>query len=1056
VPDIFDEFLDELKRRQAREGGSVPAGDAGTGGEPPGDADDEGDDSTSGDRREPPEPQPIRRRGWRSRPTSGGRPPREPRSRRREAGRDRRLPLGWIAVVVAVLALLFLSGGVGFWTDVLWYRSVGFESVLWTRVGAVGGLFLLGTALALAVLLGNLFIAERLAPPADPSAGAGISEFLERLNRAASTPPGSRWPPGSRPISVGADAIPDLTPLARLVIVALAILVALTVGGSMAAGWERVLLWLNRVPFGTGPTAVTDPIFGRDISWFLFDLPFLRSVQSVFNTLVLASLLVAFGRYLAGMPRAGFRLLTPVRVHLAILGALFLLSVAFGYQLDKYELVYSNRGLATGVGYTDAHAQFLAYDVLTGLSAFAAAFLVGAAFTRWTWPLGATVAIWLLASILVGGVYPEAIQRFVVVPNQLAQEKPYITNNIAMTRLAYGLESWEERPYRGEAPLTQKQITEDATTFQNARLWAYQPLGDTIDQLQTVRRYYDFVDVDTDRYKIGGGLRQVMLSARELNLAGNPSAVGWVNERIIYTHGIGLVMVPVNDVTTEGQPVLFIKNLPPVSTSGAPAIAEPRIYFGEKPAGYVIVGAKQPEFDYPQGSADASGADRGVQTTWSGGTGIALDTTLKRVLFALRFGDLDLLISDQIRSESQVLMHRTLQERLQLLAPFLRYDKDPYLVVDGSGHLVYIQDAFTTTDRFPNAQGFDPATLNASGLGGRDFDYIRNSVKVVMNAYDGTMRFFVSDPNDPLIRAYEGVFPALFQPMSEMPADLVPHLRVPEELFNVQTRMFGKYHVTDPETFYRTDDQWTVPSGKTSEQSLPAEAYYVVMRMPGEPNPEFLLLQPMVPKDRPNMIAWVAARNDAPNYGAVRYFRFPADTTVLGPEQIEARIDQDPTISAQTTLWNQSGSHVIRGNLIVIPVGESLIYLQPVYLQSTASKFPEFQRIIVASPSTVVWGRTLSESLNLLLAGQGQGQGPPPSGSPGPSPTPAPSATPGSSGAPGLPSDVPGLVAYANQHFELAQTALRVGDFARYGQEIELVRQALGRLDELAGPSPAP
>jgi uncharacterized protein len=1037
VPDIFDEFLDELKRRQA--GGGAEAGQTGGGGpddegEPDGDRGSAGDDDGA--------------------PGGGSAPPRPPRPRViRTAGGGRRWP--YVVLAIAVLLFLFVSVGVGFWTDVLWYRSVGFEPVFWTRVGAIGALFVLGTALTLVVLLGNLWIAGRLAPPADPAASAGLGEFLDRLSRAASNPPrGGRWTPGPRPIVVDRDVVPDLTPVARWVIAGISVLVAIAVGGAMAAGWETVLLWIHRVPFGTGATPVTDPVFRRDISFFLFDLPFLRAIQSIFNGLLVASLVVAFARYLAGAPRAGLRFPTSVRVHLAVLGALYLLSVAFGYQLDKYELVYSTRGFAVGVSYTDAHAQFLALDVMTALSAFAAAFLIGAAFTRWTWPLGVTVVTWFIASIVIGTVYPEAIQRFTVAPNQLAQEKPYIANNIAMTRLAFGLGDWSDVNYGGEATLTQSQIDQNETTFQNARLWDYRPLGDTLDQLQTVRQYYDFVDVDTDRYMINGALRQVMLSARELNLAANPTAAGWVNQRIIYTHGIGLVMVPVNEVTTEGQPVLFVKDLPPVSSSGAPTIAEPRIYFGEKATGYVIVGAKQPEFDYPQGSSPA-GSDIQVQTTsWTGTTGIPLDTTLNRLLFALRFGDLDLLISDQVTANSQILMYRSLQERLQLLAPFLRYDKDPYVVVDGNGHLQYIQDAFTTSDRFPNAQPFDLSTLDQSGLGTDQINYIRNSVKVVMNAYDGTMRFYVADPSDPIIRDYEAIFPGLFHPMSDLPPDLAPHLRVPEELFNIQTRMYGKYHVTDPETFYATNDQWTVPAATTSDQTLPSEAYYVVMRIPGEANPEFLLLQPMVPKDRPNMIAWVAARNDAPNYGTVRVFRFPTNTTVLGPAQIEARIDQDPTISAQITLWNASGSKVIRGNLIVIPVGDALIYLQPVYLQSTSSKFPEFQRIVVASPTTVVWGRTLAESLQLLLAGGGQ---------PGPTPTPESTPGPGASPTlgpttvgPGLPSDTPGLIAYANEHFQLAQQALRDGDFARYGQEIELVREALARLDQLAGPSPTP
>lgn len=967
----------------------------------------------------------------------------------RRDGRRSRRP--WIALAIVVAVFVFFSFGAGFWTDVLWYRSVGFESVLWTRVGAASGLFLGGFAVTLIVLLANLVVAGRLAPPPDAGAAAALGDFFDRLNRAASSPAGGgRFGPGPRVVSSDRDALPDLTPLAKYVIAGFSVLAALAVGGGLGAGWETVLLWIHRVPFAPTGAAVTDPVFGQDISWFLFTLPFLHAVQGIFNSLVLMSLLVAGARYLVGVLRSGLRLPTPVRVHLAILGSLFLLSVAAGYQLDKYDLVYSTRGFAVGVSYTDAHAQFLAFDVLTILSALAAAFLVGAAFTRWKRPLGAVIVTWFVASFLIGTVYPEIVQRFTVVPNQLAQESPYIANNIAMTRLAYNLTNWDPpTDYSGEATLTQAQITADAATFQNARLWDYRPLGDTLGQLQTVRQYYTFVDVDTDRYTIGGQTRQVMLSARELNLAANPTAVGWVNQRIIYTHGIGLVMVPVNEVTPEGQPVLFVKDLPPASVDGAPTVTEPRIYFGEKPTGYVVVGAKQPEFDYPQGGSDATAS---VKTTvWSGSTGIPLNTTLDRLLFAIRFGDLDLLISDQVTSSSQLLMYRDLGTRLQLLAPFLKYDKDPYVVVDGQGHLDYIQDAFTTSDRFPNAQPFDPSTLDGSGLGTDPIDYIRNSVKVVMNAYDGSMRFYVADPTDPIIRDYEAIFPDLFHPLSELPADLAPHLRVPEEMFNVQTQMYGRYHVQDVQTFFRTDDQWTVPAPTTSTQSLPSQAYYVVMRIPGEANPEFLLLQPMVPKDRPNMIAWVAARNDAPNYGTVRVFRFPTNTTVLGPAQIEARIDQDPTISAQVTLWNASGSTVIRGNLIVVPVGDSLVYLQPVYLQSTSSKFPEFERIVVASPTTVVWGQTLSEALNLLLAGNGQ---PTPTPTPQPTPGPGASATPTPTAAPGLPTDVPGLIAYANTHYALAQQALKDGDFARYGQEIDLVGKAIAQLDQLAGATP--
>jgi uncharacterized protein len=1043
--DLFDDFLEELRRREAAARGEDPdagaprrAGSSGPDGDDPDGPEDDRPDAPP-----PREPSPPRRIRMDDGDGSGGR-----------AGQ-----VGWIIAGVALIVLFSLfSFGLDLWTDALWYQSVAFDSVFWTRLGAQVGLFVAAGLATLVILLGNLWLAGRLMPPPDTTRpGGSFRSLFERLNEAAQQSdggrgPGRRFSPEEpRPVSFDADDIPDLTPIARVALVAVSVLAALTVAGSVAASWETVLLWQNRVPFSPETaSAVTDPIFGRDIGFFLFELPFLRFVQALFNGVVVATLLVVLARYLVGASRGSLVFTTPVRVHLGVLGALFLLSVAFGYQLDKLELVYSSRGVATGVSFTDQNAQFFAYDVLTVLSGLAAALLVGGAFTRLIWPLALTLGVWVLASLVIGRLYPEAIQRFTVEPNQYAQEERYIANNIAMTRAAYGLDDWEERPFRGEDRLDAETIEEEDGTFRNARLWDYRPLGDTLDQLQKIRRYYDFFDVDTDRYTIDGELRQVMLSARELALDQNPAAVGFVNQRIVYTHGIGVAMVPVNEVANEGQPRLFIQNLPPVSSSGAPEITEPRIYFGERPSEYIITGARQAEFDFPTGEGEGGG-DPGTETRWTGDSGISLESTLNRLLFALRFRDLDLLISDQITADSQLLYYRSLADRLDRIAPFLDYDKDPYLVIGDDGRLVYIQDAYTTSDRFPHAQAFDPRALEGTGLGSRPFNYIRNSVKITMDAYHGTMQFYAADPDDPLLRAYAGVFPELFRPLDELPADLVSHVRVPEELFNVQTRVFGRYHVTNPLRFFQSDDLWTVPQGQGSSQSLPSEAYYVVMRMPGETEEEFLLLQPMVPLNRPNMIAWVAVRMDAPNYGATRVYRFPAETTVFGPAQIEARIVQDSIISQQFTLWSQAGSNVIQGNLIVIPVGDSLIYLQPVYLQSQTSAFPEFRRIIVASPREVVWGQTLSEALGLLLIAENGGT-PVPTPSPGPTPTPGPGATPRPTQDPDepLPTTVSGLIEYANTHFLLAQAALRDGNFARYGEEIAKVETALQLLDELA------
>jgi uncharacterized membrane protein (UPF0182 family) len=1053
---MFDEFMEELRRRQA---GEIPEDEGKRPPHEPG-GDDDGDDSNDddGDRRA--DERESRRTG------QGGAPP-PPRPIRRRSdgdGPSLRRQIGTIVLVIVGLFVVAMAVvGIDLWTDAIWYTSVGYDEVFWRRLGVQVGLFALSGVVVLAILLANIWLAGRLLPPSDGDGGT-IRRFVDRLNEAAErsqqargAPPweqSNRRPRTGRVIDVTPGDMPDPTPLGRGIIVVATVLIAITIGGSIAANWEVILLWLNRVPYDpAGPETVVDPVFGRDVGFFLFDLAFLRFLQATAIAVTVASLLVASARYLVGGLAGSPVFSTPVRVHVGVIAGLLLMFMAVGYQLDKFELVYSTRGVATGVSYTDANAQFLAYDVLTGLSAIAAAFLVGGAFTRVMWPLGLTLAVWFIASIAIGRVYPEVVQRITVLPNEQQLESPYVGYNIAMTRLAFDLDGWEVRDYKGETPLTDEAIQEHEATFLNARLWDYRPLGDTLDQLQTVRQYYDFYDVDTDRYQIGDTMRQVMLSVRELDSAKNP-ATGWINDHLIFTHGIGVAMVPVNEVASQGQPRLIIRDMPPASSSGAPEITQPRVYFGEVGSPYVVVDTRQAEFDYPR-SSDPSGND--VTTSWTGASGIRLDTVLSRLLFGLRFRDLDLLISDQITSDSQLLFHRSLSDRLPRIAPFLLYDKDPYVVIDGEGKLFYIQDAYTASDRFPNAEPFDPGTFERTGLGASRFNYLRNSVKIVVDAYDGKTTYYVNDPDDPLIRAWQGVFPTLFRPMSEFPTDLRAHLRVPEELFNVETRMYGRYHVQNPSTFYSQNDVWTVPEGTKSEQSLPSEAYYVIMSLPEEDSPEFLLLQPMIPRERPNMIAWVAVRMDGDTYGQTLVYRFPAESTVFGPEQIEAQISADPLISSQFTLWNQAGSTVIRGNLIVVPVGDSLIYLQPVYLQATSAKFPAFQKIIVASPTTIVWGDTLSEALDSLLRDQGGEPGP----SPTPEPTPGPSATPGPTATPGAeptpPSgDVTALIEFANVHFELAQQALRDGDFAKYGEEMQLVEQALTQLQELTGGSLVP
>jgi hypothetical protein len=1093
VSDPFEDYLRELARRErgddaAREAGSG-TGDGDAAGDGPDDEpadadatgarDDDGADGSSEEEAAPgsgeagtDEPTPIRgrRRG------RAGRPPGGPADGARGFRPSGRAVVGILVFVLILFAFAFLGSILDIWTDSIWFGSVGYSDVFWTRVGTQIALFVAALVAALLLFGLDLGLAGRLAPPPG-TGGDRLRELFDRIGAAATAGqdaasrmgPRDRYGDGWSPFGPATPGrgtpsaaqvefdVPDLVPIGRWVLVAVALLAALTLAGTVAGGWQTILLFQHRVPFSPdGAVAVTDPVFGRDIGFFLFDLPFLRLVQSVAGAVLVAALVLALGRYLLSAVRGGLDFGTAPRLHLAVLAGLWLLVVAFGYQLDKLELSYAANGVTTGVSYADANARFLAYDVLTVVAALTAAFLVAAAFTRAMWPVGLAVGVWFVASFALGTVYPEIVQRFVVQPNEYATQEPYIGYNISMTRLAYGLDEWETIQYNGTATLTADALIRDADTFANARLWDYRPLGATLDQLQTVRQYYDFFDVDTDRYDISGKRRQVMLSGREMALDRNPQALTWVNERIVFTHGFGLAMVPVNAVDDQGLPQLIIENLPPVSSAGAPEVTEPRIYFGERPNGWVLVGARQPEFDFPVGD-QATGGE--TTTRWSGTSGIKVDSTLTRLLFALRFRDLNLLITDQITQDSQILVNRALSERVRTIAPFLRYDKDPYLVVTPEGRLVYIQDAYTVSGMFPGAEYFDATTLGAeSGLTGEPINYIRNSVKIVMDAYDGTTTFYVADPSDPLIRAYQGIYPTLFRPLDTMSADLQAHLRTPEERFNVQARMFARYHVTNTQSFYNKDDLWTIPTNPPgATQQLPPEAYYVIMRMPDEEETEYLLLQPMVPAQRPNMISWIAVRNAPDDRGQVRVYQLPRDTSIFGPTQIEARIDQDPVISSQITLWSQAGSEVIRGNLIVVPVGDSIVYLEPIYLQSTASAFPQFTKIVVATSTTVEWADTLREALEKVVSSEPAPSPSPspggPSPSPGATPTPRPTASPGGSPAPG---DVAGLVAYANLHFELAQAALRQGDFATYGDEMKLVEAALTELSRLTGASPAP
>lgn len=985
------------------------------------------------------------------------RPDRPPRDRRNVAS-----AIVGVTIVVVVVVVGLLLALDGLLVDRMWFESVGQLAVWDLRTFTRLLVWIPLSSIVFLLLTVSIWLAIGSAGEAAP-----------RVTRVRPVRRGwdPRMGPGdARPEEVARDllyglddATRDVSPRALgLVLTAVALVVALVIGLSASADWQTLLLWQHQQAGAVGAAAATagpgaatpisgyvDPVFGRSASFYLFDLPFYRVVVDLAGGVLDALVVVTGVAYLVLARRS--MTMPHGRVwlwHLGILVGLRIAIGAVGFQLDKYGLVTQQRAYPypSGVGATDAAVRIPAADLLTLLTIVAAVVVVAAIVRhRFMWAAGAFAAWFVVAAgaVVLAGVN----QALIVNPNPLDQERRFIGNDIAATRLAYGLDAWTTRSYPATDVLTQDAIVREADTFANARLWDYRPLGATLDQLQTVRQYYDFTDVDVDRYPLDGKQRQVMLSGREMALDRNPSVNNWLNAHFVYTHGFGVAMVPVNAVQPDGLPDLIVKDMPVESVPGAPVVTTPQIYFGERPSPWIVTGALTDEFDHP---ASDLGSDE--TTRWTGSTGIRIGSGINRLLLSIWTGDfVSMLTTPQITSDSQFLMRRSIAERLGALAPFLSFDSDPYLVVTASGKLMWIVDGYTTSDQFPMARAVTGSFDQLGGPAVAQFDYVRNSVKAVIDAYDGTTHLYVNDPSDPLIATWQSIYPSLFSPLAAMPAELVPHLRYPEGLFDAQTGMFEAYHVTDPTTFYQGDNLWTVPSGAQSQtQSLPSEAYYVQMRLPDASSTEYLLIQPMVPARRPNMIAWVAARNDGQTRGQVLVYQLPTNVSIFGPTQIEARIDQTPEISAQISLWDQSGSSVIRGNLIVVPVGGSFVYLQPIYLQSTSSAFPQFTRIVVATPSNVAWAATLAEALQRAV-----GQGTPVEPSPGPNvpaPTPTPGATPGGTAVPGdgsMPGDVDGLIGYANEHFKLAQQAIGAGDYETYGREMAKVQAALERLSQL-------
>jgi uncharacterized membrane protein (UPF0182 family) len=898
--------------------------------------------------------------------------------------RRRFLALRFVGILVALLLLLGVPLLVSFYVDWLWFGEVGYQSVFLRTLTAKA------TVSAVVFLLSFLVFAVNLRL---------AFATLKRRDFEILTPD------GPRSISVDPIRIRPLT-------FAFAAIAAFLMSSFASAHWLEWLFFWNGTSFGQ-----TDPILGRDIGFFVFRLPFLRFLHQIGLGLVAISFagVVAthlFGGNIGVEARSGFFATRSALRHLSGLSAALLLVLAFGAWMEIPALLTGSSGILHGASYVDAHARIPALRLLVTASLLGAVLAAAQPFLRGYRPLAAAFGLYL--AVWIGGlVYGAAIQRFVVAPNEQVRETPFISHNIAATRAAFALDEVEERELSGDALLTRASIDENRATLGNVPLWNHQPLLDTFAQLQEIRTYYDFVSVDNDRYRIDGEYRQIMLSARELNSESLPSRT-WINERLTFTHGYGLTLGPVNQVTPEGLPVLFIKDLPPAASVDL-EVTQPALYFGELSNDHVFVGTGTEEFDYPRG-------DDNVFASYQGSGGIPLGGFLRRLLFAIRFRSTDTLLSPALTPESRVLLHRRIGERVARIAPFLTFDRDPYLAIE-DGRLIWVQDAYTTSSRYPYS----------TPLG--NVNYIRNSVKVTIDAYHGTTTFHGIDPRDPIAVTLGEIFPGLLQPLDAMPEGLRTRLRYPQGIFQLQATMFSLFHMTNPAVFYNREDQWEVPATGEGGQADRMEPYYTIMKLPGEAGPEYIQMLPFTPRQKDNLAAWMVARSDGEHYGKLMVFQFPKQTVVFGPRQVAARINQDQVISPQITLWNQQGSEVIQGTLLVIPIEESLLYIRPLYLRAAGGRIPELKRVIVAYQNQIVMEETLEGALERMF---------PRDGAPPPAPRPTLSTGLGAREAPE--TEETDLTERARDHYRRAMEAQRNGDWALYGEEIRKLGEVLERM----------
>ena len=843
--------------------------------------------------------------------------------------------LKWGAVIIGLIVLFgFLSFGRGIYTDLLWYDGLGFRSIFLKVTVTRIALFAMGWVFSAVILAVSL-----------------------RIAHANSVGP------------INLPVPPELIPTLRRAVVwgsvAAIVILGLIFGSVLASRWELFLKFTNSVPFGQ-----LDPVYGRDLGFFIFDLPvysFLQGwVLGIGIVTLIATIALNFVNY--SLRGSSFELTGARLVHLSVIAAVMMLTIAVGHWIDRWALLLSEDGVVFGATYTDLNARRPALLIMTIIAGAAAILMAANVYLRELRIVIGAVVLWIVLGLLLNSAWPAVIRQFSVTPNEFAKESEFILRNIEHTRQAFALDRIEEAFYPAESEVGLELIQDNLQTINNIRLWDYRPLSLVYKQIQLIRLYYDFKDADVDRYMIDGEYKQVLLAAREVAPERlEPESQTWVNTKLFYTHGIGIAMSPVTDFTPEGRPEFYAQDIPidgaiPIGIQDGETppdliVDNPRIYYGENTLDYVIVNSKTDELDYQTQEGDL------VRTRYGGQGGVQLSSFLHRLAYAWQFGDANILISGEITPESRLQYRREIQQRVNAVAPFLQLDGDPYIVA-ADGKLSWIQDAYTTTDHYPYSEPTFVGSVD--GQAASQINYMRNSVKVVIDAYNGSLQFYVWDDTDPLILTYQRIFPDLFIDGDQMSPSLKSHVRYPQDFFSEQAEKYVKYHMQNPQNFYNNEDLWAVPNEKFGQGDTlqVVEPYYVIMRLPGEESEEFMLLLPYTPSKRQNLVGWIGARSDGDDYGKLVAFNFPKDRQVDGPEQVEARIDNDQDISAWFTLRCAEGSSCIRGNLLVIPVGNSLIYAEPVYIQAQGVQFPELKRVILATADKVV----MEDSLGLALA----------------------------------------------------------------------------------------